>query len=188
VHTQNGIRSAWGKMNCIRKALSIAGAIGFVLSLGPLFPSPAQAYTVVTVSTKAAPGLESAFIAETTTQYEASLFINPLFAGTYQVQLIGLNPNYNPPITNVQLLSSLPSAATTNYVPGFADGMTYQQQVIEGLVGTLGNLCSSPTDYMLIQTGIGTFNTPTCQDVTTTIINQLFQLSLSTPTPIPPEP
>lgn len=121
-------------------------------------------------------------------QFSINLFVNPLVPNTYQIKLFDLNPNYNPLITNQQMLDAVVETSTNNFVYGFADGMTYQQNQQIGSVGFLGNLCGSATNFSLIQTTTGTFDRSTCQDVIATIEDALFALSLSTPTPIPPEP
>ena len=72
------------------------------------------------------------------------------------------------------------------YVAGFADGMDYQNNVDIGMTAVLGELCGSATNFMLIETSTKTFSTATCQDTLNTIINEFFQVNLSTPTPIPP--
>ena len=144
-----------------------------------------MAYTVITSPNAA---MDAPLIAATTIQFNATVLTNPFFPGTYNVTVNGLNPSYNPPISNEDLLNAVVAASTTNYVPGFADGMTYQQTQEEGLVGSFGINCSSPTAFVLEQTTTGTFNTSTCQDVIATIEDALFEESLSTPTPIPPEP
>lgn len=148
----------------------------------------AWCYSVVQLSTAAPLGLEAQFIAATTTQFTATVTSNPFFAGTYQISLLGLNPTYNPLITNAQLLEQInldtqyiATVDSYTYVYGYAQGMTDQQTTEEGFVGSLGNLCGSPTNYALIQTTTGTFSQATCQDVVATIENQLFDLSLSTP-------
>jgi hypothetical protein len=146
----------------------------------------AEAYTVVTSTAPAT--LEQALIAQIQNQFVATVFVNPLVPNTWQIKLLGVNPNYNPLVTNQQMLDATVLMSTTNFVYGFADGMTYQQKVQEGSVGFLGNLCATATYFNLIQTSSKTFDRSTCQDVITTIEDALFELSLSTPTPIPPEP
>lgn len=143
-----------------------------------------QAYTVVTISTGAPTNLEKQFLAATTAQFQGVVTPNPFASNTYALKLFGLNPAYKAsvPLTFEQSLS----LGATVYVYGFANGMTYQQQVEEGSIGTLGNLCDSATAFMLLQTTPASFDRSTCQDVIATIMNQLFQMSLSTPAVIPP--
>jgi hypothetical protein len=143
-----------------------------------------QAYTVVTISTGAPTNLEKQFLASTTAQFQGLVTPNPSASNTYALKLFGLNPNYkaSAPLTLEQSLF----LGATVYVYGFANGMTYQQQVEEGSIGTLGNLCDSATAFMLLQASPASFDRSTCQDVIATIMNQLFQMSLSTPSVIPP--
>ena len=71
---------------------------------------------------------------------------------------------------------------------GFANGMVYQNEVSVGTAVRLNSLCDSATSFMLVQTSTATFDRGTCEDVLTNIINEFYQLDLSTPTPIPPVP
>jgi hypothetical protein len=166
-----------------KRSLWVAGALVFGLFLG--LPASGLPYTVVTISTSAPQGLETSFIASTTNQYLSTLFVNPLFAGTYQLLLYGQNPDYNPPPTTLEDALSL---GATVYVYGFANGMTYQQTQIESMTVMMGSLCASATDFNLVNTSTMTFDTNTCFDVISTIEDSLYELSLSTPTPLPPEP
>lgn len=145
-----------------------------------LLPNPSRAFTQVTLSSAAPQGIESTFIAATTNQFQASYFKNPLAANTYAIKIFGMNPNFNPPVTNAMLLSALVTVDTYTYVYGWAGGVSYQQTVEEGLVGSYGNLCNTATSFMLIQMTSPTWSKGTCEDVISTILNQLFQMSLST--------
>ena len=124
---------------------------------------------------------------------------NPFVANTYTINLMSLNPNYVAP---GQVVPSLPCQldqdianmeatdvylSTSGYVYGFADGMVYQQHSETNVVDSFAQLCASATDFNLIQATTKTWNTATCQDVATTIANQLFNLQASTPIVIPPE-
>ena len=141
----------------------------------------AWGYTVV----NAPPAIESAFLANATNYFSADLIENPLFPNTYQLNIKGLNPSYVPTASVQQLLDTITTISTQTYVYGFADGMTYQQTIEEGSIGFRGNLCDSATSFMLNQSTTSTFDKNTCSDVINTILNDLFQMSLSTPTPIP---
>lgn len=158
-----------------------------VFAMGGL-SEQASAFTQVLVSTAAPVGIEQQFLASTTNQYLSQLIVNPLAANTYQLKILGLNPTYNPPPSNTSLLSTIIQLSTQSFGYGFADGMTYQQNAEEGVVGVQGNLCASATFFVLTQTSTKTFDRSTCQDVIATIETQLFQMSLSTPTVFPPEP
>lgn len=50
---------------------------------------PLQAHTVIDPSPTAPTGLEKDFIAQTTTQFNATLFVNPLASNTYAIKLLG---------------------------------------------------------------------------------------------------
>lgn len=145
-----------------------------------LLQGQSHAFTQVTISTAAPQGIESTFIAATTNQFQASYFKNPLAANTYAIKIFGLNPNFNPPVTNAMLLNALVTVDTYTYVYGWAGGVSYQQTIEEGVIGNYGNLCDTATSFMLIQATTSTWSTGSCQDVIATILNQLFQLSLST--------
>jgi hypothetical protein len=145
----------------------------------------AQAYTVVTISTGAPTGLEQQFLSATTNQFQASLLVNPLASNTYQLKLFGLNPNYNPLPTNLQLLDSLVSVDSWTYVAGWSNGESYQQSVTQNILAGYLVQCSSPTAFNLMQTSSSTFYLSTCQDTISTLINAIGQLHLSTPTIVP---
>lgn len=150
------------------------------------FPTPGIAYTVVQASSAATAGIESEFIAATTTQFNAKVVVNPFFAGTYQMTLLGENPNYNPTLTNVQLLNSLVAVSTNDYVYGFSNGLDYQNEVDEGITAWYGVNCSTPSAFTLIYTSTMTFNKETCEDVASNILDAFYQINLSTPPVLPP--
>lgn len=169
----------------------LQGSMCGIIPLSVIFLTVAttvHAYSVVTVSTVATAGLETQFIASTTNQYLSNLVVNPFFAGTYQIQLLGQNPNYNPPTPAPTTLEAALSLGATVYVYGFANGMTYQNGVDEGLAITLSNLCSSATNFTLVNTTTATFDTNTCLDAIQNVLDQLFNVDLSTPTVLPPQP
>lgn len=147
-----------------------------------------EAFTQVTISTAAPAGIEKTFLAATTAQFDGTVIPNPLASNTYSLILYGPNANYNAPEPPPSNLEEALSLGATVYIYGFANGMTYQQTQEIGTVGFLGNLCGAATNYDLVETSTKTFDRNTCQDVVATIENQLFELSLSTPTPLPPEP
>lgn len=144
----------------------------------------AGAFTVVSISTGAPKSLEQQFISNTTSQFQATLLVNPLVANTYQLKLFGPNPMFNPPPTNKDLLDAVVTVDSYTYVYGWAAGGSYFLSQQEGAIGALGNLCDSATNYHLIQTSTGTFDRSTCQDVITTIENNLFNVIITT-TPVP---
>jgi hypothetical protein len=133
-----------------------------------------QGYNVVTTTDAAT---ETTFLSATTAQFAANVIINPFVPGTYQINLFGPNPLFNPLPTTLQQALSLGS---TVYAYGWASGVNYQQTQEESFIGAMGNLCGSATNYNLTQTNSSTFDNATCQDVIGTIENQLFEESLST--------
>lgn len=154
-------------------------AVSCLLLAGML--SNVHAYTVVTTSTGAPAGLEDSFIAQTTTQFNASLYVNPLFAGTYQIQLFGVNPSYNPPLTNVDLENMIVTISSWSYPYGWADGMRYER-------GTdLQYMSNFLTDC--VNDSTSTFNmnidTTTCVAAISAVQNFIYQLDFSTPTAVP---
>jgi hypothetical protein len=132
------------------------------LSIGLLFSTsmlifglvqPSRAYTVITVSTSTDESTETALIAQTTTQFNASLFVNPFTPNTYQVKLFGLNPNYNPPPTVAQIEQN-----TVQFE--YASGMIYERSGDAGALGYFMSLCDNATNFALV-----TIDSTTCQGV-----------------------
>jgi hypothetical protein len=140
-------------------------------------------YNIVQMSTAAPVGTQQSFLALTTNNFQATVLANPLAANTNTIKIFGPNPNA--PGIPTTLDQALALGATV-YVYGFANGMSYQQKAEIGCVSMIDNLCSSATNFSLSQTSTATFNMPTCRDVAGTILLQLYQMSLSTPTIIPP--
>lgn len=152
------------------------------VALAFLATQSASAYSVVQLSTGVPTSIETQFIAATTTQFNAFVTKNPFVSNTYSIKIYGTNPSYNQPLTAQQVIDSF---LKQDYIYGFADGMTYQQQMEEGLVGGYENNCSTPTLFNLEQTSTDTWDSKTCGDALGTIEYWLFQQSLSTPTVIP---
>jgi hypothetical protein len=141
----------------------------------------AYAYTVI----QGPSALETSLIAATTNQYNATLTVNPFFSGTYQIELIAPNPNYNPPVSNQDLLDALVTVDSYTYTSGWADGESYQEFKQWNVTASYGNLCNGATNFNLVQTTTGTFDQGTCQDVVGTIANIIFNLQADTPTVVP---
>jgi hypothetical protein len=184
IKNQSGNSILTGKE--LMSSMSVLISRAFVLLL--LSTGMSHGYTTVQVSTASSPGLETAFIAATTTQFNANVLVNPFFAGTYQITLNGLNPSYNPLVTNTQLLNSLVAVSTYGYVYGYGGGMVYQNNVDSNLATNFAINCSSPTAFMLNATSTTTFDSNTCNDVMQNVLNALFQVNLSTPPVLPFEP
>lgn len=139
------------------------------------------------------PVVDSELQALATTQFRGQVTKNPLFPGTYNIQLFDINPNYvlpgqvvpSSPCQLDQDIATLISQSTWNYVYGFGGGQIYQQQMETGVVAAYGNLCANATNFSLSEASTTTWNKATCSDTIGTILEQLFNLSTSTPTPIP---
>lgn len=177
------------KMKPIPKTVLSVLVRGSVLLLGLV--SWSQAYTVVVPSTSAPQGIEQTFIAATTTQFEATLFVNPLFAGTYQIQLLGPNPAYNPPVTDADLLQALVTIDSYTYVYGWADGMRYERGHDLGYFTAPAGQIGMPNGGFFVNCSSAPyFNVPaidstTCQGVLATVYNFIYQQNFSTPTVVP---
>lgn len=179
-------------MNSIEHRLRVLGLTRFihpaalyralVVIFGLFLAHPLWSYTVVTLSTAAPQGLENTFIASTTNQFAASLFVNPLASNTYGIKLFGPNPSYNAPEPPPSNLEQALSLGATVYVYGFANGMRYQQNSDNNLVESFDVKCSS----VPIGFSTATWSTGTCHAVAEAIDSAVFQESLSTPTVIPP--
>ena len=145
--------------------------IGFIgTCLLFLFPRLSGAYTVIQASTFAPAGLEQQFIASTTNQYLANLYVNPLFAGTYQIQLIGPNPAYNPPSLPPTTLQDALSLGATVYAYGWVNGQAYERYDNMRILDGHGISCSTDT---------------LCASVVTAAINDIYTKNYSTPTAVP---
>lgn len=140
------------------------------------------AYTVE-ISTSTA--LEEQFLTATAQQFDIVVTSNPFFGNTYTMQLLGINPAYNPAPTNAQLLQDIVTVDSYTYVYGWADGESYMQSEEVGIVGSYANLCGSATNFMLNQSSTATFDQGTCEDTLATVIDQIYQLQLSSPTVVP---
>lgn len=145
-----------------------------------------KAYTTVIISTAAPKGLETQFLASTTNQYLAKITSNPLAENTYTLKLFDYNLSFNPEPTNKDLLNSIVTISSYTYAYGWADGESYNQSALIKLsTGYLIN-CSSPiAAFNLVRTSTATFDTETCYDVMQTLINAIYNMSLSTPTVVP---
>lgn len=157
----------------------------FILCLS-LASSRGFAFTTVTLSSGAPSGTENAFLSSTTNQFSSKLFSNPFFPNTYQLLIYGPNPSYNPPPSTQQILTTAAAISTTTFIYGFSDGMDYQNNVSISHASTMSGLCGFATNFALMDSSTMTFDRWTCTDVLRNLINEFFQLDLSTPTPIPP--
>jgi hypothetical protein len=151
-------------------------AVGIALALcAKGFP-----YTVITVAGTAPQGLEQELIANTTTQYQATLLVNPFFAGTYQINISGLNPNFNSSPTNQQLLDYLVTVDSWTYVAGWANGESYQQSVDTKIADDFTAWCSSAPYF-----GLVSIDSTTCLAVAGGLAAEIVQMHLSAPTVVP---
>ena len=167
------IGNAWAQRNAV--------VLAFVLFLG--LGSIAQAFQGYNVVVTTDPVSESAFLSNVGSQLLSSIVPNPFVANTYQIGLFGINPNYNPPITNAQLLQSLVAIGSSTYVYGWADGLDYERWNVLGkfnaqLIQTTDYEvnCSSPTYW-----GIVAIDSTTCVNMLNKIYNDVYQEFFSTP-------
>lgn len=143
----------------------------------------ANAYTVITLSTGTPSSVETSLIAAVTSQFNASVASNPFFPGTYTVKVFGINPVYNPPVTQKQLLDALVTVDSYTYVYGWANGLEYQNHVNEGITTNYLINCDTPTAFNLHQTAPENFDRKTCSDVLNSVLDSFYKLNLST-TPV----
>lgn len=168
--------------------------------LGLLFlTSLAQAFTQVIISTGAPAGLETQFLAATTSQFNAKVVKNPLVPNTYAMTLYGLNPSYVVPSTatcfNIAvdidtaslqtdlnaLVQAGPAIISNPYLYGWGNGAEYQNHIDENQGFYMSGLCGNATNFTVIN-ATNSWDTATCIDTLTTYVNDLYQLNLSTPT------
>jgi hypothetical protein len=156
-----------------------------VAVLCTLVSSRLLAYTTVTISTAAPAGFEEEFLAATTSQFLGKVVKNPLASHTYSLILYGENPAYNPPPTNADLLNALVTTSTSTYLYGFAAGMVYQNDTAINYTASMYQLCPSATNFTLVQTSTETFDRWSCMDSLNTLLDEFYEIELSTPTVLP---
>lgn len=122
----------------------------------------ANAFTTITTSTGVPVTVEQSLITQIKNQFNASVFVNPLAANTYQVKLFGLNPNYQslPLVTLDTITNKLTSISTYTYVVGYAQGMLYERGKNSSSLGYFMGLCDNATNFNLT-----TIDTTTCNSV-----------------------
>jgi len=133
------------------------------------------AYTVVTTSTAAPAGLEQQFIANATNYMNAIYYKNPFAPNTYQLTLLGLNPQYIKPIDY-----------TDSYTNGYANGTTDQVYREIGVNNGFFNNCASTGTWLApgsTSTYITLDSTTTCVEVLNNIAYSMYQLLYGTYTP-----
>lgn len=184
--------------------LSLHKLFGAVCFISCLAATSAYGYSFIQISTAAPTGLESQFIAATTTQFNAKVVANPLASNTYAITLYGLNPSYVTPSTatcfniavdidttslqsdlNV-LVNAGPQIIRDPYIYGYAAGEENQNSVDEHLGFYMTGLCHAATNYTVIN-ATATWDPGTCMDTLNTYVNNLYELNLSTP-PVIAEP
>lgn len=139
---------------------------------------------------------ENQFLENNQAQFEENVTTNPFVADTYQISLLGLNPNYvlpgqvvpSQPCQLDQDIATMIANSSTTYLYGWRDGATYFQQNEISFVGATANLCQGATNFTLVNATTTTWNKATCQDALAAVINQLFAVNTGTPTVIPGEP
>lgn len=177
--------SVWSIKSCRRKTQTAFAICAFILWCGhPVWSD--SGYNVVQMSTAAPTGTQLNFLNAISAQFDTEIVPNPDASNTYAVKIFGPNPNYQAPAPPPTTLEQALSLGSTVYVYGFAGGMNYQQNNEIKCVNFVDTLCGTATSFMLTQTSSSTFDKATCEDVSNTIINQLYQLSVSTPSFLPP--
>jgi hypothetical protein len=144
---------------------------------------PLEAYTVITVSTAATPGIEQQFIASATAQYLMDYFKNPLASNTYTLKLYGTNPNFNPLPSPPSTLQEALSLGSTIYVYGFASGMNYERSVDTSMITNYLVNCSSPSYFGATAAA---WNGAVCTAALMAAEQAIFSLATSTPPALPP--
>lgn len=107
--------------------------------------------------------LQKQFIADTTTQYQATVATSP-FANTFTITLSARYPSFQGPVqvsTSLVTLDSIVNKLTTistyTYVTGFANGMEYERYNNAALLGHFMMLCSTANahDFTICNTILG---------------------------------
>lgn len=181
-------RSSWtgGVVATVPRIIRLALGVG---AIACLFAKSSGAYMTVVISTATTESTEQALLNQIAQQFSASVYINPLAANVYQVKLFGLNPNYVPPapstpiVTLDMITTRLASLTTDQYVQGFANGESYQQNVDMGILSGFMVNCSTASCF---GASSATWNAPTCTAALGTVDQSIYDLRFSTPTSIPP--
>lgn len=181
--------------NLMRKVLALS--VAFILTV--LFQKKSEAFqgynTIITTSSV----VETTLLAQTSSQFLGTIVPNPFSAGTYTMNLTGLNPNYVPTGSVVQpppplpcqldqdvkdLEALLPTIASDSYTNGWINGWTteiYRDTAVDNHY--LLSCSSTNTFHVLGSTS--TFDTKisstTCLEVLREAQNATYQLLYSTP-------
>lgn len=151
------------------KSLICTSLITLALLLSLSGITPVNAFTVITVSTGTAPTIEKELLAQATTQFNASLVVNPLASNTYTLKLFGRNPNYTAPpavVTLDQVTAKLVAISSNTSELLYAEGMVYERKNDAGMIGAFMNLCGNATNYAVTPGGIpATWDPATCHQV-----------------------
>jgi hypothetical protein len=143
----------------------------------------ANAYTVIIPSTGAPAGTEQSLIAQTTTYFNTSLTVNPLFPDTYQINLFG------PAVSQFQLLID-----SDTYAFVYGEGVEDQRQTdIQSIIGPTPDCMQSPfcvnrsgitvpTDFLNGNSSYTVVvDSATCFAVVCTISANIYEQGLSSP-------
>jgi hypothetical protein len=140
----------------------------------------------VTNSTGTPESVGKALIAQTTTQFNATVVANPLAANTYTGKLFGLNPNYVPPGVSTTILTldnvanKLISISTNTVEILYGEGMLYERNNEAGLLGYFMGLCANATNYVIAPSTVtpANWDKETCNQVLGYVDNYIvFQTS-----------
>lgn len=148
-----------------------------ILALGLLFARPAHSFTTVTVSSAAPAGTEALFIAQATSTFNASFYVNPLFANTYQIVLYGPQPS------NFTIIKD---SETYSFI--FGQGILNERsQDLNNLAGVDSNCDASPycvgISSMVVPSNYKTYSSTytiqissaTCQAIVCRIAGDIYQ-------------
>ena len=127
-------------------------------------------FAQITTSTGAPSGVGDSFIASTQNQYQAKVTPNPLVSDVYSVVLYGPNPNYNPPVTNADLLNAIVTVDSYTYVYGWVAGQQYERQNDVQIISSHYFECDTDT---------------TCIHAITGAMGDVYTQNFSTPTAVP---
>lgn len=149
-----------------------------------LLAGVANAYTVVTVAPGTSESVETDLLAAATSQFLADVKPNPFVTNTWTVTLRGPNPNFNPPLTNRDLLDQIDrdeqyiaTADSVTYFNGYINGLTDQQNIDIGTASRFSIECTTSTTAFF---SVGV-DTTTCLNVIRTIMGAIEEFQTGIP-------
>jgi len=176
----------------MKKLLNIIAVVLLSLSARPLSLNAGTTYTIYTYTSD--PKIAAEIIANTTTQYVVSYSTKQYFSNSWFSTMISTRTGATcggggtEPCQLDQDINNMIAISTYTGVFMYGSGMTYQNKVDEGVLVSWDQLCGDPTNFTLIQATTATWNAATCEDAISNALDNLFELELSTPTPLEFEP